>query len=125
MINFTSYFITRLTFIIFAGTPATTELDGILFVTTAPGAIMTLSPITIPFPIMRLPLFIVTLFPIIGATPFLSLYPITTSGLIVQFSSILEFPLTVKYNKNPPSSALSCIVITLASSKSLYIFPYI
>ena len=65
-------------FIIFAGTPATTQLSGMSFVTTAPAATITLFPIFIS-PMTIAPAQIFTLLPIDGfASPLSSLLPIVT-----------------------------------------------
>lgn len=50
---------------IFAGTPATIECDGMSFVTTAFAPITTSSPIVI-LPMTLAPAYIVTLLPIVG-----------------------------------------------------------
>lgn len=53
---------------IFAGTPATIECDGISFVTTAFAPITTSSPIVI-LPKILAPAYIITSFPIVGIPP--------------------------------------------------------
>ena len=70
-----------ISFIIFAGTPPTTQLSGTSFVTTAPAATTTLLPIVTPGKIVQLPP-IQTSFPIFTgfAMPRYSRLPLGDSG---------------------------------------------